>query len=84
MIRTKPAAALALIAVNAVQEGPRKVVGVMLKDAKRFRETGGWGYEGFKGDSTSERAVGRSAATACHACHQAKKDSDYVFSSWRP
>lgn len=69
---------------NAVQEGARKVVGVMVKDSRRYAATGGWGYEGFKGDSRSERAVGKNAASACHACHTAQKDRDFVFSALRP
>jgi Cytochrome P460 len=69
---------------NTVQEGARKVVGVMRRDSRRHAATGGWGYEGFKGDSTSERAVGANAATACHACHEAQKDKGYVFSAYRP
>lgn len=69
---------------NAVTEGPRKVVGVMHRDAKKFRDTGGWGFEGFKGDSRTERAVGRDAATACYQCHTQQKDKDFVFSSLRP
>ncbi len=68
---------------NTVVEGARKVVGVMHKDAKKYAATGGWGYEGFKGDSKTERAVAGNAA-ACHACHQAQKDRDHVFSAWRP
>ena len=68
---------------NAVQEGARKVVGVMHKDAKKWQATGGWGYEGFKGDSKTERAVGANAATACHACHTSQKDKDFVFSTTR-
>jgi hypothetical protein len=69
---------------HAVQEGARKVVGVMVKDARRYVATGGWGFEGFKGDSTTERAVGANAAAACYACHTARKDNDFVFSAWRP
>lgn len=69
---------------NAVQEGARKVVGVMHKDARRYAATGGWGFEGFKGDSKTERAVGANASTACFQCHTAQKDRDYVFSAWRP
>lgn len=68
---------------NAVQEGARKVVGVMHKDGKRWKETGGWGYEGFKGDSKTERAVGASAATACYACHTQQKERDFIFSGFR-
>jgi hypothetical protein len=68
---------------NAVTEGERKVVGVMHKDAKKYKDTGGWGYEGFAKDSNTERAVGKNAASACHQCHTAQKDKDYVFSSLR-
>lgn len=73
----------AVSADNTVQEGPRKVLGVMLKDSRRYKDTGGWGFEGFKGDSTSGRAVGANAATACYQCHTAQKDKGYVFSSMR-
>jgi hypothetical protein len=68
---------------HAVQEGARKVVGVMRKDAKRYAATGGWGFEGFKGDSKTERAVGGNAAQACFGCHTSQKDRDFVFSTYR-
>lgn len=68
---------------NTVQEGARKVVGVMHKDGKRWKDTGGWGFEGFKGDSKTERAVAGNAVKACFECHAAQKDRDYVFSAWR-
>jgi hypothetical protein len=69
---------------NAVQEGPRKVVGVMVKDRAKWPQTGGWGFEGFKGDSKTERAVGEQAASACFGCHAPEKEHDFVFSRWRP
>ena len=68
---------------NTVQEGARKVVGVMHKDSKKWKATGGWGFEGFKGDSKTERAVGNNAATACYQCHTAQKDQGFVFSAYR-
>jgi hypothetical protein len=68
---------------NTVTEGARKVVGVMQRDAKKFAATGGWGFEGFAGDSQTQRAVGPNAATACFACHQARAQNEYVFSSYR-
>lgn len=68
---------------NAIVEGGRKVAGVMHKDSRRYRDTGGWGFEGFKGDSETERAVGRNAASACYDCHTQQKESDYVFSRMR-
>ena len=68
---------------NAVQEGARKIVGVMVKNAAAYKDTGGWGFEGFKGDSKPERAVGKNAATACYQCHTSQKDKDFVFSAYR-
>ena len=41
-----------------------------------------WGFEGFKGESTTERAVGAEAKTACFGCHAPQKARDYVFSSF--
>ncbi len=71
-------------AEHAVTEGSRKVVGVMQRDMKKYAATGGWGFEGFAGDSKTERVVGDKAATACFACHQARQQHDWVFSSYRP
>lgn len=69
---------------HAVTEGSRKVVAVMIKNAKTYKDTGGWGFEGFKGDSKSERTVGNQANTACFQCHAPQKNRDYVFSTLRP
>jgi hypothetical protein len=68
---------------HAVTEGPRKVVGVMQRDAKKFADTGGWGFEGFAGDSRTGRLVGAKAATACFACHQSRQSTAFVFSTYR-
>lgn len=70
-----------LAADNAIAEGNRKVVGVMQKDSKKFKETGGWGFEGFKGD-TRERVVA-DMYSDCFSCHSSEKDNDYVFSKYR-
>jgi hypothetical protein len=66
---------------NAIVEGPRKVLGVMQKDSGKFSGTGGWGFEGFKGDS-QERVVA-DPVNACFKCHEPQKGSDYVFSQHR-
>ncbi len=73
----------ATAADHAITEGKRKVVGVMHRDAKKYAATGGWGFEGFAGDSKTERAVGDKAATACFSCHAPQKAHEYVFSSYR-
>jgi hypothetical protein len=74
----------AVSADHAVTEGKRKVVGVMHRDAAKYAATGGWGFEGFAGDSKSERAVGDKAQSACFSCHAPQKAHEYVFSAWRP
>lgn len=68
-------------AENAISEGKRKVVGVMEKNSKKFKDTGGWGFEGFKGDSR-ERVV-KNMDGECFSCHLSQKDKDYVFSEYR-
>lgn len=69
---------------NAITEGRRKVVGVMVRNRRLYAATGGWGFEGFKGDSRTERVVGANAKTACFDCHAAQSEADYVFSKLRP
>jgi hypothetical protein len=66
---------------NSIVEGQRKVVGVMEKNSKKFAGTGGWGFEGFKGN-TLERVV-QDSRTDCFNCHESQKESDYVFSKYR-
>lgn len=65
---------------DAIVEGPRKVVGVMHKDAEPFEATGGWG---FGGGDPANRVVGENAASACLGCHQPQKDRDFTFSRLR-
>jgi hypothetical protein len=65
-----------------IQEGDRKLVGVMQKDAKKFAATGGWGFEGFAGNSKTERLV-KDGGKSCFDCHVSEKAKDYVFSEFR-
>ena len=67
---------------NASTEGERVLLGVMVKDSTRYPSTGGWGFEGFKGNSHTERLV-NDGGQSCFACHTSQKDNDYVFSHWR-
>lgn len=73
----------AQVADNAVHEGPRKVLGVMVKDGRRHAATGGWGFEAFKGGDATQRVVGANAAGACFGCHEPQKANDFVFSRLR-
>jgi len=64
-------------------EGPRRRIDVMLKDSRLYPETGGWGFEQFKGDSQTDRMVTAQNATKCFACHGQQKEHDSVFSRFR-
>jgi len=61
-------------------EGARRRLAVMVKDSRKFGDTGGWGFEVFKGD-TQAAALDVKARAACFACHQ--KAANAVFSQLR-
>jgi len=59
----------------------------MVKDAKRFPDTDGWGYADFGYDIASGRfkAMGNGAGfakTACHECHTRVRARDFVFTDF--
>ncbi len=67
---------------TALTEGERKVLGVMYRDSQKFAKTGGWGFEGFAGN-TRNRAV-TDGGESCFLCHDANaKATGLVFSKWR-
>ena len=68
---------------NALVEGKRKVLGVMVRDRKKYANTGGWGFEGFAGGDPLKRVVGDNAAKACFACHAPQQNNNYLFSAIR-
>jgi len=63
-------------------EGARRRVAVMAKDSERYRDSGGWGFEIFRGDQ-SDAVLTPEAKAACFACHAKQKDHDSVFSEFR-
>ncbi len=67
---------------KTIQEGERKLVGVMHKDSAKYAATGGWGFEGFAGSSKTERLV-KDGGKSCFECHASEKAKDYVFSEIR-
>lgn len=67
---------------NAVAEGPRKLIGVMQRDRKRYAATGGWGFEGFAGDSKTQRLV-KDGGQGCFSCHAGQDKTGHVFTQWR-
>jgi len=67
---------------HASAEGERILLGLMVKDRKRYATTGGWGFEAWQQNSRTKRLTSDSG-TSCYTCHTSQKDSDYVFSQWR-
>ena len=60
-----------------------KSVAFMLKDAKRFADSGGWGYAQFTYDTASGAFAPVGTGSACgFACHTRVKASDYVFTKY--
>lgn len=83
--------------VNAGEPGAPTVPGTqhdvdfMLKDSKRFANSGGWGYGAFEFDAASntftpatlkDKPPQGNDATCGFACHSAVKTSDYVFTDY--
>jgi hypothetical protein len=82
---------------NDAQPGPplqpksQSDVDFMVKDSKRFADSGGWGYAVFEydaasdtfrpGDETAKPPQGHDAKCGA-ACHTIVKDKDYVFSEY--
>ncbi|WP_216846977.1 cytochrome P460 family protein [Granulicella sp. L60] len=71
--------------------GPQHDVDLMVKDSKRFADSGGWGYAVFEYDAASDRfRLGNLSdkppqgndAKCGFTCHTKVKDKDYVFTNY--
>jgi len=69
---------------GATVEGERRFIDVMIKDSERYGDTGGWGFEEFKGNRMTEGSLNAQERTACYSCHTGVKGHDFVFSAFRP
>ncbi len=76
---------------NATVPGSLANVDFMVKDSKRFADSGGWGYAIFDYDDASDtftpgtkagRPPQNNDAKCGFACHTAVKNRDYVFSEY--
>jgi hypothetical protein len=57
----------------------------MVRDSKRFADTGAWGYAQFNYDSASSTFSPMGTGHNCgFACHTIVKAKDYVFTSYGP
>src|SRR5215813_6884076 len=63
--------------------GNLKGVAVMVKDAQKYAETGGWGFQFFAGGDANKPVV-TDVVKQCFACHQPQKNQDYVYSTYIP
>ncbi|MGA9516941.1 MAG: cytochrome P460 family protein [Pseudolabrys sp.] len=52
----------------------------MVKDSKKYAETGGWGFADFKNGKPGNEDLHKT----CFPCHQPAKDRDYVFTRYAP
>ena len=67
-------------------EGKKKAVPVMVKDAKKYATTGGWGFQVWDAGDPSKPLlpdIGH-ASQACFTCHIPQKSNDYTFSTYIP
>ena len=71
--------------------GAQHDVDFMLKDSKRFADSGGWGYAEFEYDAASNEfrpgnlkdSPPQGEDTKCgHACHTIAQKTDYVFTQY--
>jgi hypothetical protein len=61
--------------------GPSKGnVQFMVKDSKRYRSTGGWGFAQFNEGKPADQAVHET----CFPCHAIAKGHDFVFNHYSP
>lgn len=67
-------------------EGPKKAVTVMVKDSKKYPNTGGWGFQVWLASDLSKPLVPDSdhAIQACFTCHTPQKSQDFTFSTFIP
>jgi hypothetical protein len=67
-------------------EGAKKAVTVMVKDAKKYSATGGWGFQVWLASDLTKPVVPDTAHAiqACFTCHTPRKDHDYTFSTYIP
>ena len=63
--------------------GALKDIDFMVKDSRRFRDSGGWGYAQFNYDAAADRFMPEGSGTACGAaCHSLVQAKDHVFTAY--
>lgn len=63
---------------SVVANGARRFQ-LMVRDRKKYADTGGWGYALFTSNGVTYNDNPKTSAVACHACHQLVPERNYVF-----
>lgn len=78
----------AKITVAAADDGAGHVsagkfvqVEFMVKDAKKYAATKGWGYARYKGDELKPYGTDAHFDRECVGCHEPMRDNDYVYTT---
>jgi hypothetical protein len=64
---------------GAYTTADRKFIGLMVKNSRKYKDTGGWGWDVFKGDAKMGGNVA-DATKDCYGCHASQEATDFVFS----
>ena len=59
---------------------PKNGVQFMVKDARKYAATGGWGFAQFNDGKPADEAV----HNTCFVCHETVKARDFVFNRYAP
>jgi hypothetical protein len=59
---------------------PKNGIQFMVKDAKKYAATGGWGFAHFEDGKSADEAM----LNSCFPCHAALKERDLVFTRYAP
>ncbi|MCW5605478.1 MAG: cytochrome P460 family protein [Burkholderiales bacterium] len=63
---------------DTLKQDTRKVVAVMVRNAERYKATGGWGFQAFKGGNPDQPVV-KDQGAACFTCHIPHAANNYLF-----
>ena len=63
----------------ATEPGAFVQVEFMVKDAKKYKETGGWGFARFVGNELKPYGKDASFVAECFGCHVPVANNDYLF-----
>ena len=69
------------VADGVYSEGSRKAITVMVKDAKKYESTGGWGFQVWAGGDP-KKPLATDPVKMCFICHTPQKANDYTFSTF--